>query len=221
MNEIKTVIFDISGVIVDARASFCRKIDVSMQYAGLCEWDISFEELLLALGRDGFDDLFDKRNVPNRRRDLFYDIWSKIPEFYPGNIYIFEGVIPTLNRLLKQGFKVAFASRLASIYRKILIMELEKGGVEDVGRIKVEGPSEEERFLPYCMQYVLKRVIESTQAPRLYVDDSINRAKIMKTIDPKIYCVGSTSGFFNESLLKVAGADDVIHKFSQITEIVR
>jgi len=314
MAKFKTVIFDISGVIVDARPEFCRKIDVSMKYAGLHEHGFSFEELLVAFGRDAFNDKFKekirKEKLRNQKMNDFYTTWGKIPEFYPGNIAIFENVIPTLTTLMKQGFKVVFASRLAFKFREILKEELRRKGIEEVEKylfsiepeykqylkngtvdkeivrafnrksyslsneakiyeigenawritddainiyrirekytykfdtklgkfdtklddleiyiegIEMYGPIREERYLPNCMDLVFKRVIDGTEHPRVYIDDGLSRMALLKRdkFDPNIYCVGSTCGFFNDTLLKKHGADESIHDLSEILRIVR
>ena len=225
MAKFKTVIFDISGVLVDARSEFCRKIDVSMEYARLCEYDFSFEELLVAFGRDAFPEVFKKKikdkKIRNQREDEFYATWSKIPEFYPGNVKIYDNVIPTLHWFLKQGFSVVFASRLASQYCEILMEALKKKGLEENEKIKIFTPTPKERFLPNCMDFVFKRVMANTESPRIYIDDSINRMSIIKKFDPKILCIGSTCGFFGEVALRNSGADKVINNLSQLVEIVR
>ena len=225
MAKYKTMIFDVSGVIVDARTEFCRKIDVSMAYAKLSECDFSFEELLIAFGRDAFPELFKNKikdkKLRKEKEDRFYDTWTKIPEFYPGNINLYDDVVPTLTWFLKQGYSVVFATRLGSKYCLMLKEELKKRELEDVTKIKVHSPTIEERFLPNCMDVVFKRVMDDTTPPRVYVDDSINRMASMKRLDPGIFCVGSTCGFFGELALKNSGADKVINRFSQIIEIVR
>lgn len=226
MAKFKTVIFDISGVLVDARSKFCRKIDVCMECARLQEHDFSFEELLMAFGRDAFDKLFEDKikneNLRGRLKDDFYRTWGKIPEFYPGNISMFDDVIPTLNRLSKEGFIVVFATRLAREYCEILREELKRIGVEETEGIEMYEPTEEERFSPNCMDLVFKRVIKDTEPPRVYIDDSINRMALMKAdrFDPEIYCIGSTCGFFGESLLKQNGADKVVNNLSQMISII-
>ena len=225
MAKYKTIIFDVSGVIVDARTEFCRKIDVSMAYAKLSECDFSFEELLIAFGRDAFSELFKNKikdeKLRKEKEGRFYDTWAKIPEFYPGNINLYDDVVPTLTWFLKQGYSVVFATRLGSKYCLMLKEELKKRELEDVNKIKVHNPTPEERFLPNCMDVVFKRVMDDTTPPRVYVDDSINRMAAMKRLDPGIFCVGSTCGFFGELALKNSRADEVINRFSQIIEIVR
>lgn len=225
MAKYKTIIFDVSGVIVDARTEFCRKIDVSMAYAKLSECDFSFEELLFAFGRDAFPELFKNKikdkKLRKEKEDDFYNTWAKIPEFYPGNINLYDDVIPTLNWFLKQGYFVVFATRLGSKYCLLLKEELVKRELEDVEKIKVHNPTPEERFLPNCMDFVFKRVMDDTISPRVYVDDSINRMGTMKKFDPGILCVGSTCGFFGEFALKNSGADNVINTLYQTIEIVR
>ena len=314
MAKFKTVIFDISGVIVDARLEFCRKIGVSMEYAGLHEYDFSFEELLVAFGRDAFDDKFKEKireeKLRNQKMNDFYTTWGKIPEFYPGNVKLFENVIPTLTTLMKQGFKVVFASRLAFEFREILKEELRRKGIEEVEKylfsigpeyeqylkngtvdkeivrtfnrknyslsneakiyeisenawgiaddaintyrikkkytykfdkklgklgtkldeldiyiegIEMYGPTIGERYLPNCMDFVFRRVIDGTEPPRVYIDDGISRMAYLKRdkFDPNVYCIGSTCGFFNDTLLKEHGADEPIHDLSEIIRIVR
>lgn len=225
MGKFKTVIFDISGVLVDARSEFCRKIDVSMEYARLCEYDFSFEELLVAFGRDAFPEVFKEKiedeKIRKQREEEFYSTWGKIPEFYPGNVKIFDDVIPTLHWFLKQGFSVVFASRLVSQYCEILVGAAKKKGLEETEKIKIFNPTPEERFLPNCMDFVFRRVMDNTEPPRAYVDDSINRMSIIKKFDPKILCMGSTCGFFGEVALRNSGADKVINSLSQLVEIMR
>ena len=225
MTKIKTIIFDISGVLVDARSEFCRKIDVSMEYAGLCEYDFSFEELLVAFGRDAFPEVFKKKikdkKILKQREEDFYSTWGKIPEFYPGNIKMYDDVIPTLHWFLKQGFSVVFASRLASQYCEILMEALKKKGLEETEKIKIFNPMPEERFLPNCMDFVFKRVMDNTEPLRVYIDDSINRMDVIKKFDPKILCIGSTCGFFGEFALRNSGADKVINNLSQLVQIMR
>ena len=87
----------------------------------------------------------------------------------------------------------------------------------------MHGPIGDERYAPNCMDFVFKRVIDETESPRIYIDDSINRMALIAEdrFDPEIYCVGSTCGFFGESLLRQSGADEVIHNLSQLLRIVR
>lgn len=184
MAKFKTVIFDISGVIVDARSEFCRKIDVSMEHAGLHEYDFSFEELLLAFGRDAFNDKFKEKirgkKLRNQKMNDFYTTWGKIPEFYPGNIEIFENVIPTLTTLMKQGFKVVFASRLAFEFREILKEELRRKGIEEV-----------EKYLfsigPEYKQYLKNGTVDDE------IVKAFNRKNYSLSNEAKIYEIGENA----------------------------
>lgn len=212
----KTCIFDISGVITDANLTFTKKIWTCMLYADISKYDVGFEEMILAFGANRMSNVFEEKNVPKEKRDIFWETWKRIPEHVPGDIRLFPDVIPTLNTLQILGVKVVLASRLYGENFDLVIYELQMIGKLKVEIIRASPESQEERMRDDCMQRVLARAIDNTRPPRIYVDDSLGRMKGAKSIDPDISCIGSTHGFFNETQLKNAGADRVICNLSEL-----
>jgi hypothetical protein len=169
--------------------------------------------MILAFGGNKTNELFAEKNVQGKDVRKYWDTWASIPEHSPGDIKIFDDVVPALNTLTAMDVQIVIASRLFASNFDLVIDELKRKKCQAAikGKIIAENPkTHEERMRDDCMLHVLKRAIENTDQPRMYIDDTLDRFEIVKRVDPKIFCVGSCRGFFGKEQLKQAGSEGVI-----------
>lgn len=215
----QTVIVDVSGTIVDANLKFTKKIWVCMEYANILKYGIGYQDMILAFGGNRINKTLDEKGVREKDIKRFWDTWKRIPEYSPGDIRVFDDVVPALNTLTQMGVQLVIASRLFASNFDLVMDELgrKKCQAAKKGKILAENPrTSEERMRDDCMFHVLKRAIENTDPPRMYIDDSLDRFKIVKKLDSDVTCAGSCRGLFGKEQLKQAGSEKVFCDFEEI-----
>ena len=146
-NEIKAVIFDMDGLIVDTEIVESRSLELILSEYG--KKPKPFKNGLLHIiggsGNQSYSDIMKKYNFnedvdifKKRKREIFEELLRVKLEPLPG----FTKLITLLK---KQGFKIALASNR---YEKHIYLILENLGIKNLFDVIV-GPSELRRHKPY------------------------------------------------------------------------
>lgn len=204
---VQTVLFDVCGVIADARGRVPWKIKVAMEEACLAEtYGIGFMELMLAYCSGGFSGLWKKYKVEDKDRNHYHQIYDMIPEYPPGSMSVYPEVPFVLNELRNNGIVIGFLTRLTTENVRTILREIQRRRFEgDIDNdIKLFNPRNDEvrknddRFVAEVMH----EAIEGTDPRRVYVDDSIDRSAHLKRWDPELVAIGCTRGFYSEKEMR-------------------
>ena len=219
--KVKTILFDVSGVLGDVRGTVSWKIKVAMEEAQLDKkYGIGFIELAKAYSSGGFDRIWEKYRVDEKVKNQYFRIWSALQEYPPGSVRIYPEAPFVLNKLLDAGITICFLTRLTSSNVLNVLKELQrrgfKGKLDDVMEkedeiifgsgmdIKIFNPKTlgERIHDKEFVGKVMYRAIEKTMGPRAYVGDEIDRGPYLAMLDEELLLIGSTRGFFSVEDLK-------------------
>lgn len=205
--KVKTIIFDVCGVLGDCRGTVPWKVKVAMEEATLSEeYGIGFSEIMRAYAMGGFDDLWRKYEVDGPHIKQYFTAWDSIPEYPVGSVRIYSEVPFALNKLMEAGIDIALFTRLTNEGVVNVLKEIKKRGFEgDIeDNIKVFNPKtddvrkNDEKFI----EKVMFKAYKETQAPRVYVDDGLDRIVQFREWDPDLSAIGSARGFYSVNDLR-------------------
>lgn len=199
--EVKTIIFDVCGVLGDARGRVPWKVKVAMEEAMLCEkYGIGFNEIARAYTTGGFDNLWEKYKVNDPDRGQYFAAWDAIPEYPPGSVGIYPEVPFVFNALIKADLDIAILTRLTSQNVANVLREIKRRGFEGEieDDIKVFNPKTDEvrKSDKNFVNKVMLKAYKETQAPRIYIDDGLVRGVHLKGWDNNLFSIGSARGFY-------------------------
>jgi len=201
--RLKSLLFDVSGVIGDVRGTVSWKIKVAMEEAGLDQnYGIGFFELAEAYSSGGWDALWKKYAVKDKDVGKYMRTWSSIPEYPAGSVRIYPEVPFVLNHLVEANINVCFLTRLTNENVENVLSELERRGFK--GEIKVFNPQteDERRSDSRFIERVLCKACTDTLSPKAYVGDELDRGPQLRIFDEDITLIGSTRGFASVRELK-------------------
>ena len=220
--KIKTILFDVSGVLGDVRGTTSWKIKVAMEEADLDEkYDIGFINLMEAYSSGGFSNLFEEKGVTEEDAIKYQRAWGALQEYPPGSVKIYHEVPDVFNKLIDAGIVISFLTRLttenlANVFKmlknrgfkgQIEIIEGKKDiKIETGSNIKVFNPQTEDvrRDDDLFVEKVMYKAIKETVPERAYVGDELDRAPRLKTLDKNLFAIGSARGFFSKEYLQNA-----------------
>jgi len=200
--KVKTIIFDVCGVLGDCRGTVPWKVKVAMEEATLSEkYGIGFTEIITAYTMGGFDDLWRKYKVDPSDIGQYFTAWDSIPEYPLGSVRIYPEVPFVLNKLMEAGVDIALFTRLTNQGVMNVLKEIKRRGFEgDIeDDIKVFNPEtddvrkNDEKFI----EKVMFKAYEETQAPRIYIDDGLDRIVQFREWDSNLFAIGSARGFYS------------------------
>lgn len=197
----KTILFDVCGVIGDARGKVPWKIKAAMEDAMLCEkYGIGFYEIMNAYATGGFDILWRRYKVKGPDRGQYFGAWDAIPEYPPGSVVVYPEVPFVFNELLEADVDIALLTRLTCQNVTNVLREIKrrgfKGEIEE--DIKVFNPKTDDvrKSDKAFVEKVMYKAYKETQAPRVYIDDGLERVTHFREWDRNLFTVGSARGFF-------------------------
>lgn len=200
--KVKTILFDICGVLGDARGTVPWKIKVAMEEANLSEkYGIGFIELMKAYSSGGFNGLWRKYKMKSPDIGKYFETWEEIEEYPPGSVKIYHEVPFVFNKLINAKIRIVLLTRLTNQNVINVLSEIKKRGFEgDIeSDIEVFNPQndeerqEDKRFV----EKVMFKAFKETQGPRIYVDDGLDRVVHLKEWDSNLFAIGSTRGFYS------------------------
>lgn len=205
--KVKSIIFDVCGVLGDARGTVSWKIKVAMEEARLSEkYGIGFDEILSAYTTGGFDDLWMKYIVSDDDIGQYFEAWDAIPEYPPGSVRIYPEVPFVFNELIKADFNIVILTRLTSQNVINVLREIKRRGFEGEieNDIKVFNPLNDEvrKCDKLFVEKVLYKAYTETQDPRMYIDDGLERIVHLREWDSDLFTIGSAKGFYNVEFLQ-------------------
>lgn len=200
--KVKTVLFDVCGVLGDARGKVPWKAKVAMEEAKLSEkYGIGLIEILNAYSTGGFDSLWRKYKVRSPDIALYFRAWDGIPEYPVGSVRIYSEVPFVFNKLLKAGIDIAICTRLTNQNVANVLREIKKRGFEgQIERdIRVFNPQSDEirKDDGKFVEKILYEAYNKTESPMVYVDDGLERAVHFRTWNSDLFIIGSTRGFYS------------------------
>lgn len=203
--NIKSVIFDVCGVLGDARGKVPWKAKVAMEEANLCEkYGIGLIEILKAYSKGGFDPLWEEYKVGDPEQNQYFTAWDGIPEYPPGSVLIYPEVPFVFNKLLNAGINIVICTRLTNENVTNVLNEIKKRGFKGQIEhdIKVFNPKNDDvrKDDDSFIEEVLKFAFDDTKKPMIYIDDGLARTVHFKTWDNgdnNIFIIGSSRGFYN------------------------
>ena len=218
--KIKTILFDVSGVLGDVRGTTSWKIKVAMEEAQLDEkYDMGFIDLMEAYSSGGFGNLFEEKGMAEEDTIKFYRAWEALQEYPPGSVKIYHEIHDVFNKLLDAGIVIGILTRLttenlANVFKmlknrgfkgQIEIIEGKKGiKIKTGSNIKVFNPQTDAvRFDDdLFVEKVMHKAIKETVPKRVYIGDELDRAPRLKTLDKNLFAIGSARGFFSKEYLQ-------------------
>jgi len=199
--KLKTIMFDVCGVLGDARGKVPWKIKVAMEEARLCEkYGIGFNEIMTAYAKGGFDSLWRRYKVNDPDRGQYFVAWDAVPEYPPGSVVVYPEVPFVFNKLLEADVDISLLTRLTCQNVTNVLREIKrrgfKGDIED--DIKVFNPKTDNvrKSDKAFVEKVMYKAYKETQAPRAYIDDGLQRVVHLREWDRNLFTIGSARGFF-------------------------
>lgn len=199
--DIKGIIFDMDGVLVDSEPAMAHASVIGMAKHGIYVKDEDFYPYFGTDEKTYFGSVFEKyggKYTPEIAEEI-YDIYC---ETAPSVISIFPGVSETFKKLHDMGYKLAIAS--SSIKRKLDVNITSTGIDKNIldavvcGSDVVKRKPDPEIFLKAAEKLGL------SPANCLVAEDAISGVKAAKAAG--MYCFGVTTTFSAERLKEI-GAD--------------
>ncbi|MEW6716525.1 MAG: hypothetical protein AB1345_03325 [Chloroflexota bacterium] len=205
--KIKTILFDVCGVLGDARGTVPWKIKVAMEEASLCEkYGIGFTDLMKAYCSGGVDRLWVKHKVQPQDIEIYFSTWDKIPEYPPGMVKMYPEVPFVFNRIGAKGISISLLTRLTRDNVYNFLNEIKVRGYEgDIrSEIRVFFPETDDvrKNDRLFIEKVLVKAYRETSGQRVYIDDSLDRVANFKQLDDSLIAIGSARGFYSVEDLK-------------------
>ena len=200
--KVKTILFDVAGVIGDVRGTVPWKVKVSMEEANLSEkYGIGFIELMKAYSSGGFNGLWRKYKVKPLDIGQYHKTWDIIQEYPPGSVRVYHEVPFVLNKLINSKINIVLLTRLNNQNVTNVLREIKRMGFKgDIkSDIKVFNPQNDEvrKNDREFVKEVMYKAFKETQAPRAYIDDGLDRVVCLKEWDSNLFAIGSARGFYS------------------------
>lgn len=209
-HNIKGIIFDMDGVLVDSEPAMAHASVIGMAKHGIYAKDEDFYPYFGTDEKTYFGSVFEKyggKYTPEIAEEI-YDIYC---ETAPDVISIFPGVAETFKKLHNMGYKLAIAS--SSIKRKLDVnidsTKIDKNLLDAIvcGSDVVKRKPDPEIFLKAADKLGLSPL------NCLVAEDAISGVTAAKAAD--MYCFGVTTTFSGDKLKEI-GADITGSSISEI-----
>lgn len=211
-----TVIFDLDGTLLNTLEDLADSVNFALEEYG-CPLR-SYDEVRSFVG-NGVRMLI-KRSVPEGTPDEKYEkIFSCFREHYLVNMYNktapYEGIIPLLELLRKDGYKIGVVSNKLDE----AVKELCDGFFEGfIGCAKGARGEADRKPNPENV-YACMEKLGSEKADCVYVGDS--EVDLQTALNAGIDCICVSWGFRTEAELISAGAVSIAHTPTEVTEFLK
>lgn len=228
LSEAQTWILDFGGVLYDERFPIVSGLLRLLAHTEIYKAGISLPDILISYADCKIGELFDKKNVSEKKRDNFSDAWPIFVNRYPlGSLF------PETPHLLSQlkDKKIIFLTGIPRSRSKFINESLFKYISTEPKPIFLSldrNPSPFDKMPDDDVKKLLLEALNQSSQPIVFVDDEETSMRIAKGIDPNITCVGMTSGYkslikdfksYQESLRK-AGADVVFDSLFELRKVL-
>lgn len=212
---IKAVVFDLDGTLLDTLTDLANAVNAALSANGMPKRTI--EEVRQFVG-NGVRNLM-IRAIPNGTENpAFEKTFADFKVYYEAHCKDYtkpyEGIMPLLEALKQQGFKMAIVSNKLDPAVKILAEDYFKGYF---GAAIGEMEGVERKPAPDTVYKALNELGVSREEA-IYVGDS--DVDMMTARNAGLPCISVTWGFREEGFLRLHGATQFIHTPMELLEIL-
>ena len=208
-----SVIFDLDGTLLNTLDDLCDSVNFTLRKHNMPERTLS--EVRSFVG-DGIRNLVCRSAVPNTSEEQIDRMLATFKEHYKDHnsdkTKPYEGIIELLSELKKNGIPTAVVSNKVDIAVKMLVSGY-FGSLVDIAIGELEGgkrkPSPDTVFL--AMEKL------SSKNP-VYIGDS--QVDVQTAKNAGIDGIFVTWGFRDESVLKQAGGEHIVHSVKELWEVL-
>lgn len=203
----EAVIFDLDGTLTDTLEDLKNSVNFALRHFGFPER--SLEEVKSFVG-NGVKRLIDLSVPENTSEEVSAECLSVFKAHYKENSLVetkpYDGIIPMLERLKKEGIKTAVVTNKMQ-EAAVDIVNLFFSGLIDVTVGQVDGVAQKPQ--PDGVYYTLEKLCVSKENA-VYVGDS--EVDCLTAKNAGIPCIGVSWGFRDRSVLEANGAAAVIDR---------
>ena len=210
MIDVKTILFDLDGVIIDSEPLHAKAKKLTLEKFGITYPATIFDDFKGITDKVFFDHVSNQLDTQKRPSDLLLNFKGIIFEEIISELKLINGFLPFLGRVKAKGIHSALVSS-TSLYSLRLVDELYH--ISDLFDVVItEADTELHKPDPDPYLKALKRTA-ANPLNTIVIEDSPNG--IISAKKAGCFTYGLTSSFKSHILMK-AGADDIIESYEEL-----